>query len=109
MQNAEDAKAKEIRFILDERKFGKESLLDAPAGKEGMESLQVRKMKKFMCADHTNFHPCQGPALYVYNDAEFTEKDWKGIIRPHNSHKENNPEKVGKFGIGFSSVFHITG
>ena len=52
----------------------------------------------------------KGPALYVYNDAEFTPADWKGIISPTmGSNKSDNPEKVGKFGIGFSSVYHITG
>ena len=54
--------------------------------------------------------PWQGPALYVSNDAEFSKDDWKGIISPTvGSLKRDNPEKVGKFGIGFSSVYHITG
>ena len=46
----------------------------------------------------------------MYNDAEFKKEDWKGIIRPSvGSLKRDNPEKVGKFGIGFSSVYHVTG
>ena len=57
-----------------------------------------------------DLNPYQGPALYVYNDAEFTQDDWKGIRSPTvGSLKRENPEKVGKFGIGFSSVYHITG
>ena len=53
---------------------------------------------------------CQGPALYVYNNAEFTKEDWAGIISPRvGSEKKKSPEKVGKFGLGFSSVYHLTG
>jgi len=45
----------------------------------------------------------------VYNDAMFTEKDWEGIITIYNSVKEKEPLKVGRFGLGFKSVFHMTG
>lgn len=51
----------------------------------------------------------QGPALYVYNDAVFTDEDWKGIRLLQESIKENDPMKVGRFGLGFKSVFHMTG
>ena len=47
IQNAEDAKAGEICFILDERKFGKEHLFDTPQGKKSLESLQVRITSAF--------------------------------------------------------------
>jgi hypothetical protein len=49
------------------------------------------------------------PAICVYNDAMFTEKDWEGIITIYNSVKEKEPLKVGRFGLGFKSVFHMTG
>ena len=39
----------------------------------------------------------------------FTEKDWEGIITIYNSVKEKEPLKVGRFGLGFKSVFHMTG
>ena len=51
----------------------------------------------------------QGPALYAYNDAQFNEDDWKGIRMLLQSVKQNDPHKVGYFGMGFKSVFHITG
>ena len=51
----------------------------------------------------------QGPALLVYNDAVFTRDDWKGIRMLNDSIKENDPMKVGRFGLGFKSVFHMTG
>ncbi|XP_061184826.1 sacsin-like [Saccostrea echinata] len=49
-----------------------------------------------------------GPALCFYNDSVFEEKDWEGITMVRKSNKQDDPLKVGKFGIGFKSVFHIT-
>ena len=37
----------------------------------------------------------------------FTRDDWKGIRMLCNSIKD--PLKVGRFGLGFKSVFHVTG
>ena len=45
----------------------------------------------------------------MYNDGVFSEADWKGIRMLHESIKEDDPMKVGKFGLGFKSVFHMTG
>jgi sacsin len=39
----------------------------------------------------------------------FEEEDWDGITMVRKSNKHDNPLKVGKFGIGFKSVFHVTG
>lgn len=50
-----------------------------------------------------------GPALYVYNNAVFTTEDWNGIQEIARSRKREDPLKVGRFGIGFNSVYHITG
>ena len=57
----------------------------------------------------TLFFKFQGSALYVYNDAMFSKEDWKGIRSAGVSQKRDKEEKVGKFGIGFSSVYHFTG
>ena len=51
----------------------------------------------------------QGPALYAYNNARFTEEDWMGIRLVSDSIKVEDPMKVGRFGLGFKSVFHMTG
>ena len=51
----------------------------------------------------------QDGALFVFNDAEFTEDDWEGITSPGFSQKKEKVDKVGRFGIGFSSVYHLTG
>lgn len=45
----------------------------------------------------------------MYNDAVFSEDDWKGILMLNDSVKEKDPLKIGRFGLGFKSVFHITG
>ena len=51
----------------------------------------------------------QGPALYAYNNGLFDEDDWRGIRMLSQSIKHSDPLKVGHFGIGFKSVFHLTG
>ena len=51
----------------------------------------------------------QDGALFVYNDAEFTKEDWGGIRSAGFSQKKEKVDKVGRFGIGFSSVYHLTG
>lgn len=54
-------------------------------------------------------HLSKGPALYTYNNAEFTDEDWEGIQNVARSVKRDDPNKVGRFGLGFNSVYHITG
>jgi len=51
----------------------------------------------------------QGPALYVYNDGVFSDEDWLSIRMLNDSIKEKDPMKVGRFGLGFKSVYHMTG
>ncbi|XP_069058346.1 sacsin isoform X1 [Pleurodeles waltl] len=84
IQNAEDAGATEVKFLYDETQYGTESLWSA------------------------DMVPYQGPALYVYNNAIFTPEDWHGIQEIARSRKKDDPLKVGRFGIGFNSVYHIT-
>ena len=85
IQNADDAGAKTVKFFIDNRKHGTMLLV------------------------HPDLAPFQGPALLAYNDAQFRDEDWKGIQNLQRSVKAKDPFKVGKFGIGFNSVYHITG
>ena len=85
IQNADDAGARVVRFYLDHRQHGRSTLV------------------------HPKIARFQGPALLSYNDAQFREEDWDGIQNLQLSNKAENPFKVGKFGIGFNSVYHITG
>ena len=85
IQNADDAGASEVRFLFDATSYGTSSLVSP-----GLACFQ-------------------GPALYCYNNAVFTEEDWEGLQSLMRSKKKDNPLKVGRFGIGFNSVYHITG
>ncbi|XP_028289569.1 sacsin [Parambassis ranga] len=84
IQNADDAEATKVVFIHDERSYGTKDLWTEGLGKY------------------------QGPALYAYNDAAFEDADWTGIQMTGRSVKRNDPNKVGRFGIGFNSVYHTT-
>ncbi|XP_015762333.1 PREDICTED: sacsin-like [Acropora digitifera] len=86
IQNADDAGATKVSFLLDSR-----------PGFYGKNSLYNPSLAKF-----------QGPALYAQNDALFEESDWENLERLMQSNKKNDPLKVGRFGIGFSSVYHMT-
>ena len=85
IQNADDAGANVVRFYIDGRQHPSDKLHDP-----GLSAYQ-------------------GPALIAANDAVFTEKDWEGIQRLQDSVKAEDPFNVGKFGIGFNAVYHITG
>ena len=85
IQNADDAGAQVVQFYIDNRVH--------PSG-----SLVNERLSSY-----------QGPALIAANDAVFTDKDWDGIQRLQDSVKAEDPFNVGKYGIGFNSVYHITG
>ena len=56
-----------------------------------------------------NFEKYQGPALYAWNNSIFQDRDFESLCDIRNSSKKDNAHKVGKFGLGFLSVFHLTG
>ncbi len=85
IQNADDAGASTVWFYVDER------------------------WHDTSCLPHPDLAKLQGPALVAANDACFTEENWEGIQKLQQSNKANDPSKVGTFGIGFNSVYHITG
>lgn len=86
IQNAEDAGAEQCKFLADFRahKYRPEELIDP-----GM-SL------------------CQGPCLWAFNNETFKDDDWANIVRVGSASKENKVEKIGKFGLGFNTVYHLT-
>ena len=85
IQNADDAGATRVQFYVDCRHHDSGSLL------------------------HGGLAPYQGPALVSANDAVFSVEDWEGIQSLQQSIKADDPFKVGRFGIGFNSVYHLTG
>ncbi|RIA79344.1 hypothetical protein C1645_745971 [Glomus cerebriforme] len=50
----------------------------------------------------------KGPAIWIYNDAEFTNDDFGFLIKLGIGGKSNDITKIGKFGLGFNCAFHIT-
>ena len=84
LQNADDAGATEVAVYYDTREHNSSNLLFP-----GMANSY-------------------GPALLFYNNAEFTEEDFENITKIAGETKINKPLKIGKFGIGFCSVYHIT-
>ena len=84
LQNADDAKATKVYFILDKRTHGDHSVLSE------------------------NWSELQGPALLVWNDSIFSEKDLQGIQRVGLGGKRSDFESIGQYGIGFNVVYHLT-
>ena len=84
IQNAEDAGASEIKFVIDRRNHPTEYLIT------------------------TEMEAWQGPALLVYNNAMFSDEDFTNICEIAGASKKSDPTKIGRFGVGFCSVYHIT-
>ena len=84
IQNADDAGASRVCFVVDWRENPEEKLLAEELAK------------------------CQGPALWAYNDAIFSEKDFQNINKLAGETKKEDLDKVGRFGLGFNSVYHLT-
>ena len=84
LQNADDAKATKMYVILDKRMHGTEKL------------------------PSSEWQDLQGPALLVWNDSVFSEKDLKGIQELGLGSKRSSSEAIGQFGIGFNVVYHLT-
>lgn len=86
VQNADDAGARTVSFIYDERMN---------------EDARTRLI-------NPKLQDCQGPALWIYNDASFTEQDFENLRKLGGGTKEHQSTKIGKFGLGFSSVYNLT-
>ena len=50
----------------------------------------------------------QGPAIWIYNDAEFSAKDFQALIKLGVGEKFYDDTKIGRFGIGFNCAFNVT-
>ena len=86
IQNADDAGATEVKFLYDERS-NKDSLT---------------------CLFDKGMEACQGPALWAYNNAVFTDDDFTNITKLNGATKEGDTGKIGKFGSGFNAVYNLT-
>lgn len=84
VQNAEDACASEVVFLLDKTQYGTSSILSP-------------EMAEW-----------QGPALYCFNDSVFSPQDLYAISRIGQDSKLDKPFSIGRFGLGFNCVYHFT-
>ncbi|CAI2173936.1 5875_t:CDS:2, partial [Funneliformis geosporum] len=50
----------------------------------------------------------QGPAIWIYNDAEFPIKDFRALTNLGVGGKSHDDTKIGRFGTGFNCAYHIT-
>jgi sacsin len=80
MQNADDACASEVKIMLNTTDYGSSSLLSP-------------KMAEW-----------QGPALYVYNDAVFSDEDFVNLSQIGQGSKLDKMAATGRFGLGFNAV-----
>ncbi len=84
IQNADDAEASEIVFVIDEHEY------------------DIRGLPDSMCWLHTT------PALLVYNNKSFSERDISGIQNIGQSGKSRSVGKAGRFGLGFNGCYNVT-
>ncbi|KAL9099438.1 MAG: hypothetical protein Q9163_005063 [Psora crenata] len=84
LQNADDAKATEIEYVLDTNTYTDTPLL------------------------HPELADYHGPALLARNNSLFTEDDLDSLSSVGDSGKRFDPVATGKFGQGFNSVYHWT-
>ena len=85
LANADDAKATHLTVCLDKSEYPAKSLLNV-----GMEGLQ-------------------GPALWVCNDAKFSDQDWENYtLSVGESAKADDSETIGKFGKGALTAYSLT-
>eukprot|EP01083_Nonionella_stella_P260996 889260_1 len=85
VQNADDAGASTIRFVYDTRQHPTDTLAE------------------------TAFAEFQSPSILVYNNAMFSESDFKSIQSIGSSlSKKDSVNKTGRFGLGFNAVYHLT-
>ncbi|KAL8918087.1 MAG: hypothetical protein Q9172_005575 [Xanthocarpia lactea] len=84
LQNADDARASEIEYVLDTNTYD-----DSP--------LISPKLRAF-----------HGPALLVKNNQVFGDADFASLASIGDSRKRDDPASTGKYGQGFNSCFHWT-
>ncbi|KAH6903850.1 hypothetical protein BKA70DRAFT_579826 [Coprinopsis sp. MPI-PUGE-AT-0042] len=87
LANAQDAGASSFSVILND--------FSARGGTQRLLSQQMNK-----------FYNC--PSVVIYNDSQFSDQDFQGILRTHVGGKKDNSTSVGQFGLGALTMFHFT-
>jgi len=79
IQNADDAGANVVKFLISKKHYGRSSLLG-------------QKLTEW-----------QGAGLYCYNDATFTARDFQNLAKIGQGSKLEKLVTTGRFGLGFNS------
>lgn len=79
-QNADDAGANTVEFVLDDNHHPCNPLL------------------------HNGLAEFQGPSLLAFNNKTFSDRDFRSLSRIGDSEKAHDLSATGKFGRGFNSV-----
>ncbi|CAG8610798.1 16371_t:CDS:10 [Dentiscutata erythropus] len=87
LQNADDAGARRFSIYIDERPWH-----------ENDRSLLLSE----------EMYNWQGPAVWIYNDATFEEKDFSSLTKLGVGGKSGDDSKIGRFGIGITTSYHLT-
>ena len=85
IQNADDSGASEFNLVFDKRRH-------RDTGK-GFNSMSKHLL---------------GPALIASNNKPFAEKDYEGLKQLGTGSKRSDEDSIGKFGIGFNTVYSVT-
>ncbi|TFK17299.1 hypothetical protein FA15DRAFT_661546 [Coprinopsis marcescibilis] len=120
LQNSDDAKAVKQILVLDCRshasgmlKDPKLAVLQGPANSD--DAKAVKQILVLDCRSHASgmlkdpkLAVLQGPAVLAFNDQRFEPEDWKALRTISESSKRADTSKIGKFGIGIRSTYHVT-
>lgn len=79
-QNADDAGASKVEFLLDRTEYETKNIL------------------------HNGLAEYQGVSLLAYNNSTFTDDDFESLRKIGDSGKAEDRSLIGKFGRGFNSV-----
>jgi len=85
LQNSDDAQSKNFSVYFDMESYS------------ATQSLYHPDMREF-----------QGQAIFTSNDSVFSEEDFEGFLHVRKSVKKRSNWKIGRYGAGMMSVFHIT-
>ena len=128
LQNADDAKASDFKLLLDLRprhRFGSGgsdaegqiAIQELSKGCEGYSSPSPRPSTSSpplpsstspsaspLSLISPEMSQWQGPALYAFNDSEFTENDFENLSNIGGAGKADDSTRTGRFGLGFNVV-----
>jgi sacsin len=115
IQNADDSGATTVKVLISMKENGTSSLLGPK-----MSSWQGERVRGTIVSRLPTAPPfsnvllilpsllAAGPAIYVYNNSTFSDRDFINLSRIGQASKLDKLITTGRFGLGFNAVFHWT-